>query len=263
VAVVVFPGSNCDRDSAHAARVAMGARVRQHWHQNSLDGCQDDLVILPGGFSYGDYLRTGAIAARSPSVQSLGSYVKRGGLVLGICNGFQILLEAGYLPGAMRANHQLRFICKNVHLSVHRTAGPFTSMIQGPVIELPIAHGSGNYEVSSSDLQRLEAENRIVFRYSDAAGKATATANPNGSVGNIAGICDVSGRILGMMPHPERFIDLPHHRTDGRSLFESIKTWVNSEATIKLQGGCEVASGRSEDSRPHSSSWTRSTGVGA
>ncbi len=202
--VVVFPGSNCDADCYNAIADIPGAQVRYVWHKDR-DISDLDCVVLPGGFSYGDYLRTGAIAALSPVMESVADFAKRGGLVLGICNGFQILLEAGLLPGAMRRNSTLTFICKDVYVKVERADTPFTSLYrQGQVIKMPIAHSDGNYYADQKTLDALETTGRVVFRYCDTEGLATAEHCPNGAMNNIAGIINESGNVLGLMPHPER-----------------------------------------------------------
>ena len=218
--VVIFPGSNCDQDCVHVVRDVIGRPVIELWHQEtSLKSC--DAVILPGGFSYGDYLRTGAVARFSPIMQAVGRFARDGGLVIGICNGFQILLEAGLLPGAMLRNTGLRFICRFVHLRVERTETPFTNRFTpGQVIRLPIAHNEGRYTVGPKE---LEAVSKLaVFRYCDEAGRVTEAANPNGSTDAIAGLVNASGNVLGMMPHPERAAEEELGSTDGRLVFESM-----------------------------------------
>lgn len=220
--VVIFPGSNCDADSYDAVRSFAGAGARYLWHKDTeLDGL--DCVILPGGFSYGDYLRSGAIARFSPIMEAVGRFAESGGLVLGICNGFQVLLEAGLLPGAMHQNEKLRFICRLVNLRVENPSLSFTSAYsQGQVIKLPIAHHDGNYFIDDDGLAEMEANNQVVVRYCDESGEATPEANPNGSVSNIAGICNREGNVFGLMPHPERVCDALVGGTDGRGVFESI-----------------------------------------
>ena len=219
--VVVFPGSNCDQDCYHAARV-MGGEVRYVWHRDTdLSGI--DCVILPGGFTYGDYLRTGAIARFSPVMQAVAEYARAGGLVIGICNGFQILLEAHLLPGAMRRNQNQKFICKHVHLRLEQPETPFTQVGQtGQVLRIPIAHGEGNYYADQETLRRLRDNGQIVFRYCRPDGNVTVDANPNGSVDNIAGICNEQRNVLGMMPHPERCSEAVLGSSDGQVIFESI-----------------------------------------
>ena len=218
--VVIFPGSNCDQDCVHVARDVLGQPVVELWHQEtSLKGC--DAVVLPGGFSYGDYLRTGAVARFSPIMRTVTRFARDGGLVIGICNGFQILLEAGLLPGAMLRNTGLRFICRFVTLRVERTDTPFTSRFRpGQVIRLPIAHNEGRYTVGPKELPAVSAQ--AVFRYCDADGRVTETANPNGSTDAIAGLVNARGNVLGMMPHPERAAEESLGSADGRLVFESM-----------------------------------------
>jgi len=217
--VVVFPGSNCDHDVYHVLKHVLEQDVTFLWHQDeTLKGCE--LVVLPGGFAYGDYLRAGALAALSPVMAAVKRHADAGGLVLGICNGFQVLLEAGLLPGAMRRNATLRFQCKDVFLKVERTDLPFTGqLIQGQVLRMPIAHAEGNYEDAPAALDRLEADRRVVFRYCLPDGAVTAAANPNGAARNIAGICNAGGNVLGLMPHPERCSESVLGNTDGLALF--------------------------------------------
>jgi phosphoribosylformylglycinamidine synthase len=220
--VVVFPGSNCDRDVKVALEKVTGGPVAMAWHADAALP-PSDLIVLPGGFAYGDYLRCGAMAAHSPIMRDVIARARAGTPVLGICNGFQVLTETGLLPGVLMRNASLRFVCRDVHLKVERTSTPFTARYrQGEVIRVPIAHGDGNYFADRATLDALEDEGRVVFRYVDAAGAATLAANPNGSQRNIAGICDARGRILGMMPHPERLFEPMLGGSDGRRLFESI-----------------------------------------
>ncbi len=220
--VVVFPGSNCDSDVYHALRDDLGQDTEYIWHGSPVvDGF--DAVVLPGGFSYGDYLRTGAIARFSPVMEAVADFAARGGLVLGICNGFQILLEAGLLPGAMLKNDSLQFRCEWTHLRVENPATPFTARCsRGQVVRVPIAHGEGNYHADADTLRQLEATGRIVFRYCDPAGRCTSAANPNGSLHNIAGITNAAGNVLGMMPHPERCSTPVLGGTDGRLVLGSM-----------------------------------------
>lgn len=234
--VVVFPGSNCDRDVLHVLKEVMGQLVDFIWHQDtSVRGY--DCIVLPGGFSYGDYLRTGAIARFSPVMREVEDFAKKGGLVLGICNGFQILLEAGLLPGAMQPNDVLQFRCGDTFLRVENERTPFTTSCQkGQVLKVPIAHGGGNYYADPETLRRLEDHGQVVFRYCDANGEVTKEANPNGSVGNIAGIINREGNVLGMMPHPERCSEEILGGVDGRAIFNSILAWW---ANTKGQGGGE------------------------
>ncbi len=218
--VIVFPGSNCDRDAAMVTRDLLGLPTRMVWHEESdLSGL--DLVIVPGGFSYGDYLRCGAIARFSPAMQAVVQHAQRGGLVLGICNGFQVLTEAGLLPGALVRNRDLHFICDRVLLRVERADTPWTQRYSPhQVITLPIAHGEGCYYADADTLAALEEHQQILFRYCAADGSLTEASNPNGSLGNIAGICNRRGNVLGMMPHPERAADPALGNADGLKLFE-------------------------------------------
>jgi phosphoribosylformylglycinamidine synthase I len=221
-AVIVFPGSNCDRDVKIALEQVAGRPVIMVWHGDAeVPRC--DLIAIPGGFSYGDYLRCGAMAAHSPIMRDVAAKAKAGMPVLGICNGFQILCEAGLLPGVLMRNATLAFICKDVWLRVERSDTLFTNRYRpGEVIRLPIAHADGNYDADAETLARLRGENRVVFRYATPTGEVVRDANPNGAQNNIAGIIDASGRILGMMPHPERLCEPAHGGTDGRRLFESV-----------------------------------------
>jgi phosphoribosylformylglycinamidine synthase I len=221
-AVIVFPGSNCDHDAYHAAKHVLGQDARFVWHkETSIAGA--DVVILPGGFSHGDYLRTGAIARFSPVMARVMEFAASGGPVLGVCNGFQILLECGLLPGAMLRNRDVKFHCEFVSVRVERTDTPFTGRARaGQVLRLPIAHGEGNYFAAPDTLAELEASGRVVFRYVNAAGEPTDAANPNGSAGNIAGICSAGRNVVGLMPHPERACEAPLGSTDGLVLFESV-----------------------------------------
>ena len=220
--VVIFPGSNCDTDAWHALHDAMGQPVENIWHQEtSLTGY--DCVLLPGGFSYGDYLRTGAIARFSPVMNAVSEFADRGGLVIGICNGFQILLEAGLLPGAMMRNQGQLFICRYVNVRVESTNSPYSrAMQQGAVLRIPIAHGEGNYYCDAATLAELKANDQIIFRYCDADGNLTPEGNPNGSLDSIAGICNRQRNVLGMMPHPERCSDPILGSADGRLVWESL-----------------------------------------
>ena len=220
--IVRFPGSNCDEDAFHAIADHLGQEAVYLWHKDH-DLQNVDLVILPGGFSYGDYLRAGAIARFSPIMQEVVAFARRGGPVLGICNGFQIACEAGLLPGALLRNASLRFVSAPVHLRVDSIATRFTSAYHiGQVISIPVAHGDGRYTADANTLARLEGEGRVVFRYVSAQGDATASANPNGSLRNIAGIVSAEGNVLGMMPHPERALHATLGSTDGVPLFASI-----------------------------------------
>ena len=220
--IVRFPGSNCDEDAFHAIADHLGQDAVYLWHKDH-DLQNVDLVILPGGFSYGDYLRAGAIARFSPIMQEVIAFAKRGGPVLGICNGFQIACEAGLLPGALLRNASLRFVSAPVHLRVESIATRYTSQYHiGQVISIPVAHGYGRYTADADTLARLEGEGQVVFRYVSAEGEATSSANPNGSLRNIAGIVSAEGNVLGMMPHPERALDATLGSTDGVPLFASI-----------------------------------------
>ena len=218
--VVVFPGSNCDQDCVHVLTDVVGQQAVPLWHQETtLRGA--DAIVLPGGFSYGDYLRTGAIARFSPIMHAVNRFAKDGGLVIGICNGFQILLEAGLLPGAMQRNTGLRFICRFVTLRVERTDTPFTNRFQpGQVVRMPIAHNEGRYTADAKTLRQVGGQ--VVFRYCDVDGRVTESANPNGSVDGIAGITNERGNVLGMMPHPERASEDVLGSADGRLVFESL-----------------------------------------
>ena len=228
VAVVTFPGSNCDYDLYKAIQLIGGAPTFVWHRERGLDGF--DVVMLPGGFSYGDYLRAGAIARMSPVMEDVVAYAGRGGPVLGICNGFQILCEAGLLPGALVKNASLRFQSHDVLLRVERTDTLFTGdYAQGQILRIPIAHGEGNYEADEGTLERLEGEGRVVFRYVDASGAVTEEANPNGSWHKIAGILNDAGNVLGMMPHPERAMEKILGSTDGTGVFTSL---ARSLATV-------------------------------
>ena len=220
--VVVFPGSNCDHDTYYVLRKIIDVDVVFLWHkQTSLDGC--DVLILPGGFSYGDYLRTGAISRFSPIMKEVIKFANKGGYVLGICNGFQILLEAGLLPGIMIRNESLNFVCKDIYLKVENKNTNYTRAINGnKVLKIPIAHGEGNYFTDEKTLKQLEDNQQIVFRYCLNNGSVTADANPNGSINNIAGIMNKKGNVLGMMPHPERCSDPVLGKTDGSLIFNSL-----------------------------------------
>ena len=222
IGVIVFPGSNCDRDCAHVVAEVIGQSVHLIWHRDtSLRGM--DAIILPGGFSYGDYLRTGAIAHLSPIMEAVKTFARQGGLVLGICNGFQILLESGLLPGAMLRNRDLSFICKEVYVRVEDADTPFTNQYQsGQVLKIPIAHAEGNFYTDPVSLSSLQENMQIVFRYCDREGRVTSEANPNGSLQNIAGIRNAAGNVLGMMPHPERCSESILSNTDGLAIFQSI-----------------------------------------
>ena len=220
-AIIVFPGSNCDHDAYHAAKHVLGHDAVFVWHkETSLQAA--DAVILPGGFAHGDYLRTGAIARFSPIMQEVKAFAAAGGPVLGICNGFQVLLEAGLLPGAMLRNRSLQYQCEYVMVKVEQTDTPFTSACRvGQLLRIPIAHGEGNYYAEPDVVERLEKNRQVIFRYTDAHGAPTAEANPNGSVHNIAGLCSERRNVVGLMPHPERACELAIGSADGLIILES------------------------------------------
>jgi phosphoribosylformylglycinamidine synthase len=220
--VIIFPGSNCDHDAYWTIEQVIKQPVTFLWHESQgLENC--DAIIIPGGFSYGDYLRTGAIAKFSPVMESVRKFAEGGGLVLGICNGFQILCESGLLPGALMRNSGLKYVCKPVHLRIENTDTPFTNANRkGDVLCIPIGHMEGNYVCDDATLADLRRDDRIVFRYSNAAGEITAEANPNGSLDNIAGICSPGRNVLGMMPHPERASETALGCVDGLKIFESM-----------------------------------------
>lgn len=220
--IVVFPGSNCDHDAYHAAKHVFDQDARYIWHEEESVG-DVDVVIVPGGFSYGDYLRSGAIARFSPIMQDVVRFAEEGGLVFGICNGFQILCEAGLLPGTLMRNESLRFICKNTLLRVENADTAFTSALsEGQVVTIPISHGEGRYYADDEVLDRLEARDQVLFRYSTSEGTVTPDANPNGSVRGIAGIVNEAGNVCGLMPHPERCVEPLLGGDDGRLVFESL-----------------------------------------
>jgi phosphoribosylformylglycinamidine synthase I len=228
--VVVFPGSNCDHDTEYVASHIMQQEARLIWHKESSLG-DVDIVILPGGFAHGDYLRCGAIARFSPIMKDVVRFAKNGGMVLGICNGFQVLTEAGLLPGALLRNTSLRFVCKYLHVRVETNATKFTSACTpGEVLEIPVAHGDGNYVADEDTVKKLADNGQIVFKYCSPQGAVTELANPNGSMLNIAGIVNEAGNVLGMMPHPERAADPVLKHTDGRKIFDSIiQNFVGTE----------------------------------
>jgi phosphoribosylformylglycinamidine synthase subunit PurQ / glutaminase len=232
-AVVVFPGSNCDHDTHHAATTVLGQQAECIWHkETSLKGA--DVVILPGGFAHGDYLRTGAIARFSPIMAAVIDFAKRGGPVLGICNGFQVLLESGLLPGAMLRNRDVRFHCEQIYLRVEQGDTPFTAAASaGQVLKMPIAHGEGNYYAAPEVVRELEASRRVVFRYCDARGAVTADANPNGSINGIAGICSERRNVVGLMPHPERACEPALGSADGLVLFDSVVRALAQEGAVR------------------------------
>ena len=221
-AVVVFPGSNCDHDAYHAAKHVLGQEAAFVWHKDtSLGGA--DVVVLPGGFAHGDYLRTGAVARFSPVMQAVRTFADAGGPVIGICNGFQVLLEAGMLPGAMLRNRSLKFQCEHVFVRVEQTDTPFTIACRsGQILRIPIAHGEGNYYAEPEVVERLEKNRQVVFRYTTASGEVTPAANPNGSLNNIAGLCNEGRNVVGLMPHPERACELAIGSADGLVILESV-----------------------------------------
>jgi phosphoribosylformylglycinamidine synthase len=221
-AVVILPGSNCDHDAIHAIRTVLGAECEAVWHKETdLKGA--DCVVIPGGFSYGDYLRAGAIAKFAPILGAVRDHADQGGLVVGICNGFQVLTEAGLLPGALMRNEHLRFVCRDVYLRVETSRSPFTELFApGDLIAAPVAHGEGNYYADAATIAELERNDQIAFRYADAQGEITAAANPNGSTGNIAGVLNRGRNVLGMMPHPERACETLVGGNGGLRVFQSI-----------------------------------------
>jgi phosphoribosylformylglycinamidine synthase subunit PurQ / glutaminase len=226
--VVVFPGSNCDEDLVYTLKDVMHQQVVKLWHKDTdLQNC--DFVFLPGGFSYGDYLRSGAIARFSPIMDEVIKHANRGGYVMGICNGFQILCEAKLLPGALLHNSSRKFICKNVHLKAQsKFALPSQNLEFDKAYKIPIAHGEGNFFAPDDVLMEMDDNDQVMFRYCDADGKITEESNPNGSIENIAGICNLNRNVFGMMPHPERAADFELENTDGREIFESILSIVNA-----------------------------------
>ena len=224
--VITFPGSNCDQDMIYVLETIMGQEVEKLWHKDhDLKGCE--FIVLPGGFSYGDYLRSGAIAQFSPIMKEVIEFAKNGGYVFGVCNGFQILCEAGLLPGTLQHNNNRQFICKNVYLKTESSNSLITrSITEGSVLKIPIAHGEGNYFDKPEAIQILEDNDQVLFRYSAEAGEVNDAANPNGAVNNIAGICNEQRNVFGMMPHPERASDADLGNEDGRAIFESILSEV-------------------------------------
>jgi phosphoribosylformylglycinamidine synthase subunit PurQ / glutaminase len=220
--VVIFPGSNCEQDCHYVIQSVLGKPVEYIWHQDtSVKGF--DAIILPGGFAYGDYLRTGALARFSPVMNAIAEFAKKGGLVFGICNGFQILTEAGLLPGALLRNVGLKYVCKFEYLKTENTDTPFTNLLtNGQLLRIPIGHGDGNFFADADTLKRLEDNAQVVFRYADGAGKITPEANPNGSLHNIAGIMNYERNVLGMMPHPDRSSEEILGSADGKLIFESM-----------------------------------------
>lgn len=220
--VIVFPGSNCDRDVAEALEQTTGRPTAMVWHRDT-ELPPLDLIVVPGGFAFGDYLRAGAIAAQSPVMRAVKARAAKGALVLGICNGFQVLTEAGLLEGVLMRNAGLRFVCRDVYLRVDNAATPFTRGYRaGQVVRMPVAHNEGNFYADAATLDRLEGEGRVVFRYCDAEGRSDATTNPNGAQRHIAGIVNAAGNVLGLMPHPERLADPLLGGIDGRTMFEGL-----------------------------------------
>lgn len=222
IGILVFPGSNCDHDAYHAMKHIMGAETRFLWHKDTdLSGI--DFLIVPGGFSYGDYLRSGAIARFSPVMQAVSRYAEEGRPLMGICNGFQILLESGLLPGAMLHNEKLKFVCKDVYIRVESNQSLFTGgLTKGEVLKIPVSHGEGNYFIDQDGLSELQNNDQILFRYCDQDGKIAPESNFNGSVDSIAGIINKQGNVLGMMPHPERAMEKILGKEDGLKIFESV-----------------------------------------
>jgi phosphoribosylformylglycinamidine synthase I len=232
-AVLQFPASNCDQDALHVLRDVLGHSARFVWHKETSLGAAD-AVIVPGGFSYGDYLRTGAIARFSPVMQAVQAYAANGGPVLGICNGFQILCEAGLLPGALIRNRSLQFRCEHVFLKTITANSPFTGQIpEGKLLRVPIAHGEGCYFADEETLKLMKIGNQVLWRYADAAGEITEAANPNGSLENIAGICNVRRNVAGLMPHPERASESLLGSADGRLIFESLIHALETKTVAK------------------------------
>jgi len=231
-AVVEFPGSNCDHDAYHATKHVLGQDAEFVWHKDAdLGGA--DVVVLPGGFSYGDYLRTGAIARFSPVMARVREFADAGGPVIGICNGFQVLLEAGLLEGALLRNRDLKFLCEHIHVRVERTDTPFTAgAVAGQVLRVPIAHGEGNFHASPETVAALETNRQVIFRYCAEDGELSDTSNPNGSVSAIAGICNAGRNVVGLMPHPERACESMLGSTDGRVLFESVISSIAATGVV-------------------------------
>jgi len=230
--IVVFPGSNCDHDAYHATKHVLGQDAEFIWHKDTdLKGA--DVLILPGGFSYGDYLRTGAIARFSPVMKEVRDFAARGGPVLGVCNGFQILLEAELIPGAMLRNRSVKFVCAHVNVRVEQTDTPFTSAARkGQVLRIPIAHGEGNYFAAPDVLAKLEANRQVIFRYTTPDGDATDESNPNGAINNIAGLCNEARNVVGLMPHPERACESSLGSADGLVILDSVVQSVKSGVLV-------------------------------
>lgn len=226
--VIVFPGSNCDHDAYHVVSKHIGQPVDFIWHKET-DLSGYDAILIPGGFSYGDYLRAGALASFSPVMNAVKEFAANGGFVFGICNGFQILCEAGLLPGALMRNENLHFVCKHVNIRTENTNTPYTSeLAAGSVLSMPIAHAEGNYVCDEETMNQLEENGQIVFRYCDAEGELSSEANPNGALSNIAGICNLDRNVVGMMPHPERACEELLGSNDGRDIFRSLAKAVEA-----------------------------------
>jgi len=231
--IVIFPGSNCDYDTYYSLKKILNYDTEYLWHkEESIKNC--NVIILPGGFSYGDYLRTGAIARFSPIMNSIIKFAEKGGIIIGICNGFQVLLESGLLPGIMVKNKDLKFVCKDVYLKIENKESIFTKNIIKNIIKFPIAHGEGNYFADDKTLNELKKNNQIVFKYVSATGKENESANPNGSKMNIAGIINKQGNILGMMPHPERAVNPILCKTDGTLIFNTIANHLFNQLKIEV-----------------------------
>jgi len=232
-AVLQFPASNCDQDAVHALRNVLGHSARLLWHKKASLG-EADAVVIPGGFSYGDYLRCGAIARFSPVMQAVKQFADNGGAVLGICNGFQVLTEAGLLPGALIRNRSLQFRCEHVHLKAITTDSPFTNRIPpGKLLRVPVAHGEGCYFADVETLAKLRTNNQVLWQYVDARGEPTVTANPNGALENIAGICNERRNVAGLMPHPERACEALLGSADGLLIFESLIQWLENKSATR------------------------------
>jgi phosphoribosylformylglycinamidine synthase len=226
--IVVFPGSNCDQDCFYIIKDVLNQPVKHIWHKDKRLN-NFDCIVLPGGFSYGDYLRTGAIAMFSPIMERISEFARKGKAVIGICNGFQILLETGLLPGAMLRNKNLHFICKYVYIKTENSQTPFTNLCKkNQILKIPIAHNEGNYYINEEGLRKLKRSSQIVFRYCSREGKTTSEFNPNGAIDNIAGIISKKGNVLGMMPHPERSSESVLGSNDGLLVFKSIIKWLES-----------------------------------
>lgn len=227
--VVIFPGSNCDEDMIYVLETLLDQKVERLWHKEAdLKGC--DFIVLPGGFSYGDYLRSGAIARFSPIMEKVIEFGKNGGYVLGVCNGFQVLCEAGLLPGALLHNNNQKFICRNIYLRPDNSNTMMTRSINpDQVLKIPIAHGEGRYFIPDEDLEKITENGQVLFRYCDEEGHVSPESNPNGSVANIAGVCNEGKNVFGMMPHPERAADSELGNTDGRMIFDSILDAVTAD----------------------------------